>query len=675
MLIIVKLNFTNPKTIYSIMFRVTLIIVLFFHITLTYLTPSIARAEPAFTVRTVYFLPINTTSQQDMDTTIDALVKEAQQFYLDETQRHGSLPKTFKLETDNRGDIVVHRVKGRYSYQHYYQNRSSIVDEFPEKFRSQNNITLIFIEGGTFVRPEACGIGWNIVGTGINRGYALVPANGDCLSVSVIAHELGHAFGLGHNYSKPNYLMGSGNEHLAPCEIQWLDVHHYFNPNQVLNTAPTITQEYPIETVADDNVHFKIDASDRDGLVQAHFFIRTNGELIGCLSMAKQSETAEIVIPKSKIANEAEIYVQIIDTHGNYSRHATNIIEHEPGITYLSLLNGSQPVPNKIGLTPKNPKSQWTSWGQPRENRTNNGNRFVIDGMVFKRGISGVPFHDSDAIFVYDLTGGNYRQFHGYIGLADEHDHAIVRNANTSCGLGGSVYFTFNIDSRQAYKSKKLTGSDPPIKVKFDIPDNAETLEIRFNSAGDRKHCDTAVVADAKLLSMPSKIVEDPNTHPDVNNDGSVNITDLVIVASNFGATINGTIQPNPDVNRDGVVNKADLIIVADILTPASAPTLRPQYPETALRPNYPNPFNPETWIPYTLAAPANIEILIHSGEGRLVQRLDLGHQDAGNYENKHRAAYWDGRNAFGESVASGLYFYTLIAGDFTATRKMLIRK
>ena len=96
---------------------------------------------------------------------------------------------------------------------------------------------------------------------------------------------------------------------------------------------------------------------------------------------------------------------------------------------------------------------------------------------------------------------------------------------------------------------------------------------------------------------------------------------------------------------------------------------------ENTLLANYPNPFNPETWIPYQLSASADVSVLIYAVDGRLVRRLDLGHQVAGVYRSRSRAAYWDGRNAFGERVASGLYFYTLTAGDFTATRKMLIRK
>ena len=100
------------------------------------------------------------------------------------------------------------------------------------------------------------------------------------------------------------------------------------------------------------------------------------------------------------------------------------------------------------------------------------------------------------------------------------------------------------------------------------------------------------------------------------------------------------------------------------------------QLPETTtLLPNYPNPFNPETWIPYQLAEPADVTVTIYTADGKLVRTLALGYRAVGIYHGKSRAAYWDGRNALGEPVASGLYFYTLKAGDFTATRKMLIRK
>ena len=212
-----------------------------------------------------------------------------------------------------------------------------------------------------------------------------------------------------------------------------------------------------------------------------------------------------------------------------------------------------------------------------------------------------------------------------------------------------------------------------------------------------------------------AEITEPTQLPEDVNGDGVVDIFDLTLVASNFGETGANA----ADVNGDDIVNIIDLTLVtAAFGNTAAAPfvwsrnsetdltrsdvaawlkqarqlnltdpvfqrgiqvleqllaTRTPK--ETTLLPNYPNPFNPETWIPYQLATPADVSIAIYSADGKLVRTLALGHQPIGIYESRSRAAYWDGKNALGESVASGVYFYTLTAGDFTATRKMLIRK
>ena len=101
--------------------------------------------------------------------------------------------------------------------------------------------------------------------------------------------------------------------------------------------------------------------------------------------------------------------------------------------------------------------------------------------------------------------------------------------------------------------------------------------------------------------------------------------------------------------------------------------TLIPQ--ENALLPNYPNPFNPETWIPYRLAEDAFVTLTIYDKAGQVVRTLDIGHQIAASYESRAKAIHWDGSNELGEQVASGLYFYHLSAEDYSATRKMLILK
>ena len=208
---------------------------------------------------------------------------------------------------------------------------------------------------------------------------------------------------------------------------------------------------------------------------------------------------------------------------------------------------------------------------------------------------------------------------------------------------------------------------------------------------------------------------ESPPITADVNSDGSVNILDLILIASKLG---NAGTNLAADVSGDGVVNILDLILAAGMFEDATAaPSAQPQVLETPtavevqgwltgaralevrnpivkrgfvvleqllvsltprrtkLLPNYPNPFNPETWIPYRLAEDAFVTLTIYDGSGRVVRTLDVGHRIASAYESRSKAIYWDGRNGLGEQVASGVYFYTLTAGDYSATRKMLVVK
>ena len=212
-----------------------------------------------------------------------------------------------------------------------------------------------------------------------------------------------------------------------------------------------------------------------------------------------------------------------------------------------------------------------------------------------------------------------------------------------------------------------------------------------------------------------ARVIEQPPLGGDVNGDGVVNILDLVLVAVNF--TKIG--ENDADVNGDGVVNILDLVQVAGAIGGAGAApsaysldlsiiraadaarwlsearglevgdanlergirfleqllaALMPD--ETALLPNYPNPFNPETWIPYHLAHGAEVNIKIFDAKGVTVRELALGRQAAGYYADRGRAAYWDGRNESVESVASsGVYFYQLRAGEYAASRRMVIIK
>ena len=297
--------------------------------------------------------------------------------------------------------------------------------------------------------------------------------------------------------------------------------------------------------------------------------------------------------------------------------------------------------------------------------------------------------YDSSLIHLRDPQGVR----HGYSHYTSDH------------GLrDGNMYFTGDPTVYRTYQEIVVLpiGSPPGTWGLSDM-----TL---YDKAENTRHVDFTEIVRFEIIEIADSVI----LTLDVNNDGEVNIQDLVFVASNLGETGENA----ADVNGDGIVDILDIIAVAGALDPSgAAPALDPQIPsmftvadvqkwiseaqhlnltdptsqsgirflaqlltrlmpkETVLLPNYPNPFNPETWIPYQLSEPAGVTLTIYAANGQVVRQMSLGHQSAGIYQSRMRAVYWDGRNAIGEPVASGFYFYTLTAGDFIATRKMLIRK
>ena len=248
------------------------------------------------------------------------------------------------------------------------------------------------------------------------------------------------------------------------------------------------------------------------------------------------------------------------------------------------------------------------------------------------------------------------------------------------------------------------SGSGSLLQVEFTAKSEGET-ELAL------ENFEFGSITGANIPASPLEIritVEDRLVTGDVNRDGRVSILDLILVAQQLGKRV--AAGSPVDINADGIVNIFDLTLVAQGIVGAAAPAVAkgrvdaatieawiaearladdgsivfqqgianlqslltsliiPE--ETALHANYPNPFNPETWIPYQLAVPAEVALTIYDMHGGAIRRFEAGYQAAGMYRSRSRALYWDGRNQSGESVASGLYFYTLRAGEHTATRK-----
>ncbi|MCY3740191.1 MAG: dockerin type I domain-containing protein [Candidatus Poribacteria bacterium] len=518
-------------------------------------------AMPQDMVRIIYFLPRDRSMQPDIWNKLDTLIRDVQSFYANQMEINGFGRKTFTYETDENGDTLVYRVDGQFNDWHYHtETQNKVYTEVASQFDMEKHAYLIVVDISSEAIEEenTCGVGgghWledeTVVRT--RGGYAVVPASGQCfdgeIGTQVTAHELGHAFGLEHDFRNDAFIMsyGAAPDRLSPCAAGWLAAGRFFNTDQTAFNEPTMLQMLTASSYAPnaENLRLQFEVTDVDGIHQIQLLVPTTAEdpasgpkLHSCKDGHAQSSPFEFDTPTLTAHRMNTVTLQVIDVYGNITRQ------------------------------------------------------------------------------------------------------------------------------------------------------------------------------DYTLRADDTLTVQNPL---DVNGDGVVNIQDLVLVASSFGQTG----RSSADVNGDGIVNISDLVLVASALGEgaAAAPTLHPSVlegltaaevedmlmqarqmaltdptylqgiavleqllallmpKETVLFVNYPNPFNPETWIPYQLAEPADVVLHIYSVKGALVRTLALGHQSAGMYHNKNRAAYWDGRNARGEAVASGVYFYTLTAGDFTATRKMLIRK
>ena len=163
-----------------------------------------------------------------------------------------------------------------------------------------------------------------------------------------------------------------------------------------------------------------------------------------------------------------------------------------------------------------------------------------------------------------------------------------------------------------------------------------------------------------------------------LNGNQITDITPLAGLSNLDNLTLSGNPFSNTGANAQTLTTLDTAGVTLDVTVTNNAPSLTKKTDvsdQTLLLANYPNPSNPETWIPYRLAESADVSLTIYNVRGVMVRTLALGHQPAGFYYSRGRAAHWDGKNEFGESVASGVYFYVFRAGKYAATRRMLIRK
>ena len=345
-----------------------LTITLFIFFTLAFLPNSFAQdASPEYVVRLIYFIPNDRQPDPKINTKLDALIKDAQQFYADQMEAHGFNRKTFRFEVDENGNALVHHVSGQYD-DAYYQDPATgswiVWNEIAERFDLSKNIYFLvlesssqYLDGTTNEHSENLILGR--AGGNSRNGQALIPA----ANFHAAIHELGHTFGLSHDsrvYAKRIYTR------LAPardwmitsfCAAEWLDVHRYFNPSQEpINENTSVQMLTPSLAAPPHAIRLRFELADSDGLHQAQLF-RPFGDypsVIACKQLDGKRATVEFVT--TDLIGGNTVGLTVIDVNGNFTWHSfpINITDllPQPEEILIRDPNLASAVREALGLSP-----------------------------------------------------------------------------------------------------------------------------------------------------------------------------------------------------------------------------------------------------------------------------------------------------------------------------------
>ena len=342
-------------------------------------------------VRTVYFLPNDRPTRPDRVAALRQLIKDAQQFYADEMDRHGFGRKTFTIETDEDGEPTVHQINGKFREEYYYKENLAdfaVWGELLEHFDGADLQHVYFIAidlsyeslgglGGAIFYPTQGDIGFGPAGKAKLRhrhitmgeellgGFALISAPAGFERLGVTVHELGHAFALVHDFRKgpgSDYVMaGAEQKRLSKCAAEWLSFSRFFNTKSIFHNEPGEIQLLSPRTYGQDTINFRFKVTDPDGLHQAQLLVpeilpdpRWAGwgpnRLFDCKRLNGKTDTVESVVRTAEIVDR--IALQIIDVGGNIT-WATFPIQLEDVVSAQNALDvNSDGVVNLLDLTP-----------------------------------------------------------------------------------------------------------------------------------------------------------------------------------------------------------------------------------------------------------------------------------------------------------------------------------
>ena len=327
--------------------------------------PAVSDSGQTRIARLIYFLPNDRSFNPDVADTMKARIPRIQTFFSQQMQAHGHGNKTFQYETDDQGDPVVHRVAGSESesallFSYRLVGLGNVIRDLGQDFDYRKSILFVVVDHSTaFLWDHVAGAAqqWKK-----NGGIALVPSN---FSIATAAHELGHAFGLAHDFRDNAYMMSFGPtpDRLSACNAGFLAVHPNFNPDVPIEAgwAPTFELKSSLRYPAGSTIYtVQVNvASGGSGLHRVALFVRTRGEdaaaglleMKACRTMAGEEQAVvefeyDGVIPSDSYANLANavahpIAVGAVDTLGNWSRVHYSLAMISPH--HIATLEGHRP--------------------------------------------------------------------------------------------------------------------------------------------------------------------------------------------------------------------------------------------------------------------------------------------------------------------------------------------
>ena len=502
------------------------------------LLPAIGYTADKFIVRFIYFKPQG-APPVDHDR-YNKIIKDMQEFFRTEMIQHGFGDKTFKIETDAKGDLKIHTINGKHPGEHYtgelfnayYQKMSKEIPFFINNTTNpneQDNIYIIIV-GGVEINA---GVGWTwgsgwIFSGGALGGTAMINENFEKLYpnhyTSIIYHEFGHALLLQHS-KIDNSLMGllpfGGPKNMEDFEARLLNEHHFFNDDHILNPPPIINDNLQVTAQGRNTVRFTFQIKGNANLYHAQL---TRGvDFIGSTSLTGKNATADIDVPRSLVHNGQNVVILVLDVNGNWkSKLFEGIKLPEPvapekdNVNTFKFLTLRDKHPDSI--TPINNELEWVGWANAGSfEKKPNGVAQKLPAWYIH-----VPKLDewnswfySHAIsrLVYDVSAEEYNRFDAHFYLPNP------------CDGNADVKIICLADDVEIYQSEVLRSPAAQNKhFQVDIPENTKTFTIQVTDAGDGIRCDHFVFGEAKVLII------DDEPEPNLDADEMVdNILDDLI--------------------------------------------------------------------------------------------------------------------------------------------------